>query len=163
MKIKEVIQIDEIAPLIGLAARGLAAVGGRAAVGRTAVGAVGGRAAVGRTAATGATQKVKTTVGTQGTQGTLQQRLKAQGKEKAVKTAKDVIGKMFSKPNSKEPGGDIKKGQEVEFDDPKKPGSTVTYKVKAIGGRDVTVEPKKKRDGSPDHVVFDKKTLANKL
>jgi len=147
-------RINEIAPLIGAVARA-------GTIARTA--ATAATRIAGRNAPTSKGLSVNgKTVGTQGTQGTLQQRLKSQGNGSAVKTAKDVIGKMFSKSDSKEPGGDIKRGQEFEFQDPKKPGSNVTYKVKAVGGRDVTVEPKKPRDGSPQQVVFDKKTLANR-
>lgn len=98
-----------------------------------------------------AKQAVKKTA--QGTVGTTQQQAKSAGQQMVAKT----IGKAVSQNNQ---SADFQRGQEVEFDDPKNPNQKMKYKVKNVGGRDVTLQPTKKRPGEPQTVTFDKKSLA---
>ena len=161
-------QLDEILPVIGAVAggiaRGAAAVGnaalrgvgaaarGLAGAARVAGNAVGtGARAVGNTArqtgnavrtANNARKAVtQNTQNTQGTQGT--------------------IGSQGSEPTQQ---ASLERGQEVAVPqpDPKDPKKSVmtTMKVKNVGGRDVELEPKKKQPGVPSSIKYAKKDLA---
>ena len=159
-------QLDEILPLVGMAAGALAR--GALARGALARGASNAAAGVARGGQAGQTigkqavrkgqqsvgnalkQKFKQATagsggggsqGTQGTQGTTQQQQQAN-------TPMD--------PNA--PVG-VSVGSEFELPDPTNPRKTISHVVKKVGTQDIELEPKQKKPGIPTNVKFAKKDI----
>lgn len=174
-------QLDEILPALGAIGMGLArgAMAAGSAVARgagalargvgsaaSALGRTAGkvRSTVGRTA----TNTAKNTVKRSMAQGSdsfrsykkdTANRLANQGKTQGTRGTQGTIGSQ----NSTTPQADLKRGQTVELPqpDPKNPNKTVPtkMKVKSVSGRDVELQPQRKKQGQPSSVKFAKKDL----
>lgn len=158
-------QLDEVLPVIGAVAggiaRGAAAVGGAAlrGVGAAARGLAGAARVAGSTVGNAARQTgnaVRTANNARKavTQNTQQNTQNTQGTQ-------GTIGSQGSEPTQQ---ASLERGQEVAVPqpDPKDPKKSVMtkMKVKNVGGRDVELEPKKKQPGVPSSIKYAKKDLA---
>lgn len=180
-------QLDEILPVVGAVAGGVAraagAVGGAALRGAGAVarGAAGmlargagavarGAGAVARGAgnmARGAGQQIKQTAKDQ-----INKKVQSFAQDTANKLANQGGGQQdgqqgnqtIGQDNSQAPQAQLSRGSElnVPLADPKKPNQTkmTPMKVKKVTGQDIELEPAKKAPGVPSTLKFNKKDLA---
>jgi len=180
-------QLDEILPVVGAVAGGIArgamAVGGAAARGAAAavrgVGSAVGAAARGIGQAASAVGRGVGNVA-RNTGRTIKQNAKDQINKKVKSFAQDTANKLSNQDggstgsqgttgtigsnNSQSPQAQLQRGSElsVPIADPKNPKKTVMtpMKIKNVTGQDIELEPKSKKAGVPGSVKFNKKDLA---
>jgi len=173
-------QLDEILPVVGAVAGGVAraagALGGAALRGAGAVarGAAGmlarGAGAVARGAANmarGAGQQIKQTAKDQ-----INKKVQSFAQDTANKLANQGGGQQdgqqgnqtIGQDNSQAPQATLARGSELSIPiaDPKNPQKTkmTPMKVKNVSGKEIELQPSKKVPGLPDQIKFSKKDLA---
>lgn len=168
-------QLDEVLPLVGMAAGALArTVGGAVARGASRVvskaASAVGRGANNLAAKTAqAGRQAGKTIGRQAVQKGKQSIGKAI-KQKFQQAAQNTSGggsqgtqgttqQQQQQANSPNAPMDLKIGTEFDLPDPTKPNQNITHVVKKVGSQDVEMEPKQKKPGVPTSVKFSKKDI----
>ena len=159
-------QLDEILPVVGAVAGGVAraagALGGAALRGAGAV----ARGAAGMLAR-GAGQQIKQTAKDQ-----INKKVQSFAQDTANKLANQGGGQQdgqqgnqtIGQDNSQAPQATLARGSELSIPiaDPKNPQKTkmTPMKVKNVSGKEIELQPSKKVPGLPDQIKFSKKDLA---
>ena len=175
-------QLDEVLPLVGMAAGALAR-GAAGALARTVGGAVArGAGALARGASRGANKlAAKTAQAGRQAGKTIGRQVVQKGKQsigKAIKqkfqqAAQNTGGgssqgtqgtqgttqQQQQQANSPNAPMNLKIGTEFDLPDPTKPNQNITHVVKKVGSQDVEMEPKQKKPGVPTSVKFAKKDI----